>query len=65
MFGYIGTQPWKYVSTFSDGLLSRDLGMAVNGYSWRKDIDNGLVVGAAFVDFQKAFDCVSYAIIKY
>ena len=36
VFGYIETQPWTYVSTFFDGLLSRDLGMAVNVYSWKK-----------------------------
>ena len=27
---------------------------------WRKAIDNKLVVGIAFVDFQKAFDCVPH-----
>ena len=28
--------------------------------TWRRAIDNKLVVGAVFIDFQKAFDCVSH-----
>ena len=28
--------------------------------SWRQAVDNNLVVATAFIDFQKAFDCVSH-----
>ena len=31
---------------------------------WRKAVDSGLVVGVACVDFKKAFDSVSHAILE-
>jgi hypothetical protein len=33
--------------------------------SWRKAIDQKLVVAAAFIDFRKAFDCVSHETLLY
>ena len=32
--------------------------------TWRKAVDSGLVVGVACVDFKKAFDSVSHAILE-
>ena len=31
--------------------------------TWRDAIDSGLVVGAAFIDFKKAFGCVDHDIL--
>ena len=31
--------------------------------NWRRTIDNKQVVGVLFIDFQKAFDCVSHSIL--
>ena len=33
--------------------------------TWRRAIDNKLVVGAVLIDFQKAFDCVSRSIFLH
>ena len=33
-------------------------------YAWREAVDAGLVVAVAFIDFKKAFDSVSHAILE-
>ena len=32
---------------------------------WKKSVDNGLIVGIVFIDFQKAFDTVPHEILSY
>ena len=43
--------------------LSTELLLAQLTETWRKVVDANLVVGVAFVDFRKAFDCVSHSIL--
>ena len=40
--------------------IDRDITLIYLTETWRRAIDNKLVVGAVFIDFQKAFDCVSH-----
>ena len=44
---------------------STELMLAHLTETWRLAVDNKLVVGIAFVDFQKAFDCVPHKILIY
>ena len=48
---------WAYRRRYSTELLLSHLTEI-----WRKALDSGMIVAAAFVDFQKAFDCVSHSI---
>ena len=64
MFRYIGTQPLTYVSTFFDGLLSRDFGMAVqciqleNRKQSQQPVSTSLQ-GEQLVDQSTKNDCIS------
>ena len=49
---------WAYRKGYSTELLLVHL-----TETWRDAIDSGLVVGAAFIDFKKAFDCVDHDIL--
>jgi hypothetical protein len=51
---------WAYRKDHSTELLLAHL-----TESWRKAIDQKLVVAAAFIDFRKAFDCVSHETLLY
>ena len=33
--------------------------------TWKQSVENGLIVGVVFIDFQKAFDTVSHEILLY
>ena len=49
---------WAYRAGFSTELLLIQL-----TETWREAVDAGLVVAVAFIDFKKAFDSVSHAIL--
>ena len=49
---------WAYRAGFSTELLLQQL-----TETWRVAVDAGLVVAVAFIDFKKAFDTVSHAIL--
>ena len=49
---------WAYRAGYSTELLLIHL-----TESWRRAVDSGMVVAAAFVDFKKAFDSVSHDIL--
>ena len=50
---------WAYRTGFSTELLLIQL-----TETWREAVDAGLVVAVAFIDFKKAFDSVSHAILE-
>ena len=50
---------WAYRAGFSTELLLTQL-----TETWRVAVDAGLVVAVAFIDFKKAFDSVSHAILE-
>ena len=50
---------WAYRAGFSTELLLIQL-----TETWREAVDAGLVVAVAFIDFKKAFDSVSHAILE-
>ena len=50
---------WAYRAGFSTELLLTHL-----TETWRKAVDEGLVVAVAFIDFKKAFDSVSHTILE-
>ena len=50
---------WAYRAGFSTELLLTQL-----TEMWREAVDAGLVVAVAFIDFKKAFDSVSHAILE-
>ena len=50
---------WAYRAGFSTELLLTHL-----TETWRKAVDEGLVVAGAFIDFKKAFDSVSHPILE-
>ena len=50
---------WAYRPGFSTELLLTHL-----TETWRKAVDEGLVVAVAFIDFKKAFDSVSHTILE-
>lgn len=49
---------WAYKKGHSTELLL----VKLIGY-WRRELDNNLVVGIAFVDFRKAFDSISHHVL--
>ena len=49
---------WAYRKGYSTELLLVHL-----TETWRHSIDSGYVVGVAFIDFKKAFDCVDHDIL--
>ena len=50
---------WEYRAGYSTELLLTQL-----TETWREAVDAGLVVAVAFIDFKKAFDSVSHAILE-
>lgn len=50
---------WAYRAGFSSELLLIQL-----TETWREAVDAGLVVAVVFIDFKKAFDSVSHAILE-
>ena len=50
---------WAYRKGYSTELLLVHL-----TETWRHSIDTGYVVGVAFMDFKKAFDCVDHGILR-
>ena len=56
--GLLTERQWAYRKGHSTQLLLAHL----TEY-WRQAIDNNLVIATAFVDFRKAFDCVSGSIL--
>jgi len=56
--GLLTDKQWAYRKNHSAQLLLVHLTEC-----WRQDLDRNLVVVTAFVDFRKAFDCVSHKIL--
>ena len=51
---------WAYREGYSAELLLVHL-----SETWRKAVDQNKVVAVAFIDFRKAFDCVSHTILPH
>ena len=51
---------WAYREGYSTELLPVHL-----SESWKKAVDQNKVVAAAFIDFRKAFDCVSHTTLLH
>ena len=58
--GLLTERQWAYRKGHSTQLLLAHLTEC-----WRQAIDDNLVVATAFVDFRKAFDCVSHGILLH
>ena len=54
----ISKRQWAYRQGYSTELLLIHL-----TEMWRKELDSGKIVAAAFVDFKKAFNCVPHEIL--
>ena len=59
LFTFWKVSVWAYRAGFSTELLLIQL-----TETWREAVDAGLVVAVAFIDFKKAFDSVSHAILE-